>query len=79
MSDKELAKILFDRITNDEIFRIKKGERVNSIGVPYNLKYIRSLIKMYIVNEDYETCDILNNYIHLYLSDLKHDELFNNY
>ena len=77
--DFVLIKTLLDKITEDEFVRIANGERVNDIGIPYSRNYLDQLILNYELKEEYEKCLIIQNYIKTYLSDEKHNELYDKY
>ena len=77
--DFVLIKTLLEKITEDEFVRIANGERVNEIGVPYSRNYLDQLILNYELKEEYEKCLIIQNYIKTYLSDEKHNELYDKY
>ena len=77
--DFVLIKTLLEKITEDEFVRIANGERVNDIGVPYSRNYLDQLILNYELKEEYEKCLIIQNYIKTYLSDEKHNELYDKY
>ena len=77
--DFVLIKTLLEKITEDEFVRIANGERVNDIGIPYSRNYLDQLILNYELKEEYEKCLIIRNYIKTYLSDEKHNELYDKY
>ena len=77
--DLMLIKTLLEKITEDEFVRIANGERVNDIGIPYSRNYLDQLILNYELKEEYEKCLIIQNYIKTYLSDEKHNELYDKY
>lgn len=77
--DLDLIKMLLNKITDDEFERIRNGERVNDIGIPYSKDYLNQLILNYEIKEEYEKCSIIQNYIKTYLSDEKHKELYDRY
>lgn len=77
--DFVLIKTLLEKITEDEFVRIANGERVNDIGIPYSRNYLDQLILNYELKEEYEKCLIIQNYIKTYLSDEKHNELYDKY
>lgn len=74
-----LIKTLLEKITDDEFVRITNGERVNDIGVPYSRNYLDQLILNYELKEEYEKCSVIRDYIKTYLSDKKHNELYDKY
>jgi len=74
--DLMLIKTLLEKITEDEFVRITNGERVNDIGIPYSRNYLDQLILNYELKEEYEKCSIIQNYIKTYLTDEKHNELW---
>ena len=77
--DFELILKLLEKITEDEFVRITNGERVNDIGMPYSKQYLEQLILNYELKEEYEKCSIIRDYIKTYLSDEKHNELYDKY
>lgn len=53
----------YDYLMNENFHRIKSGKLYDEKFKPYTKKFINDIIKYFENREEYEKCQILNNYI----------------
>ena len=52
--------------SNTEFKRIENNERISSVKLPYTLKYLNYLRELFEIDDEFEKCIIIVNYIDKY-------------